>query len=92
MRKTNLITLFIASILISSPAVAGAPKAELIKAEPIQKTNLETVEKALHISLETLAIDTDFTLSVKNNSFAVQKQREISNKIAQVTSNQIAAD
>ncbi len=92
MRKTNRIITLIASFVISTSALAGAPKAELVKAEPAQKTNLAVVQESLTISLATLKLDTDFSLPVKNNSFAVRKQQQQRNKIVQVTSSEVAAD
>ncbi len=85
--KTNKLVALFATTLLSTVATAAVPKAELIKAEPVEKINLTNVaHNSLRVSLAPIKVD--FTQNTAENFLT--KQKEVTPKNQTVTLTKIS--
>ncbi len=85
--KTNKLVALFATTLLSTVATAAVPKAELIKAEPVEKINLtNAAHNSLRVSLAPIKVD--FTQNTAENFLT--KQKEVTPKNQTVTLTKIS--
>ena len=89
--KTNLVAVFFATTILSTVATAAVPKATLVKAEPVNRTQLTTAaDKNLKVSLTPAKIE--FAQQSVDSSFAKQKQTANQNKAVTLTTASLIAE
>ncbi|OUR76531.1 hypothetical protein A9Q75_16355 [Colwellia psychrerythraea] len=81
-KKTNLLIVLFATTLLSTVATAAVPKSALVKAEPINQTQLTT---AAHDSLKVSLAPTKIIFSQQSKDSAFAKQKQTANKNKSVT-------
>ncbi|WP_057832000.1 hypothetical protein [Colwellia sp. TT2012] len=90
-KKTNLLAVLFATTLLSTAATAALPKTVLIKAEPVNQTQLTS---AAHNSLKFLLtpVEISYTLQSTESGFAKQKHIANQNKSVTLTKTSLIAD
>jgi len=90
-KKTNLLVALFATTLLSTTATAAVPKSALVKAEPVNRTQLTTAaHKSLKVSLAPAKIV--FTQQSTDSGFAKQKQTANQNKSVTITNASLIAE
>lgn len=89
--KTNLVAVFFATTILSTIATAAVPKSALVKAEPVNRTQLTT---AAHKNLKASLIPAKivFAQQPADSSFAKQKQSANQNKSVTLTTASLIAE
>lgn len=89
--KTNLIAVLFATTILSTAATAAVPKSALVKAEPVNRTQLTTAaHKNLKVSLTPAKVV--FAQQSADSSFAKQKQTANQNKSITLTTASLIAE
>ena len=89
--KTNLVAVLFATTILSTVANAAVPKSTLVKAEPINRTQLTTAaHKNLKVSLTPAKIV--FASQSVDSGFAKQKQTANQNKSVTLTNASLIAE
>jgi len=90
-KKTNLLVVLFATTLLSTVATAAVPKSALVKAEPMNQTQLTiAAHDSLKISLAPAKII--FAQQSKDSAFAKQKQTANKNKSVTLTTASLIAE
>jgi hypothetical protein len=92
MKKTNAIISLVASLFVSASAIAAVPTMELVKAEPVQSTNLSLVQATLVNSMSELKVNPDYNESLKTHPITLMKKKANQRVIVNVASNEVIAD
>ncbi len=89
--KTNLVAVLLATSFLSTVAMAAVPKSTLVKAEPVNRTQLTTAaHKSLKVSLTPAKIV--FAQQSADSGFAEQKQTANQNKPVTLTTANLIAE
>ncbi|KGJ92979.1 hypothetical protein [Colwellia psychrerythraea] len=89
--KTNLVAVLLATSFLSTVATAAVPKSTLVKAEPVNRTQLTTAaHKNLKVSLTPAKIV--FAQQSADSGFAKQKQTANQNKPVTLTTANLIAE
>ena len=90
-KKTNLLVALFATTLLSTAATAALPKSALVKAEPINQTQLTSAaHNSLKLSLAPINIS--FTQQTTDSGLAKQKQMANQNKSVTLTKASLIAE
>ncbi|ALO35378.1 hypothetical protein CMT41_12080 [Colwellia sp. MT41] len=90
-KKTNLLAVLFATTLLSTAATAALPKTALIKAEPVNQTQLTSAaHNNLKFSLTPVTIN--YTIQSTDSGFAKQKHMANQNKSVILTKITLIAD
>ena len=90
-KKTNLLVALFATTLLSTAATASVPKSALVKAEPINQTQLTSAaHNSLKLSLAPINIS--FTQQTTDSGLAKQKQMANQNKSVTLTKASLIAE
>ncbi|MCJ8294880.1 MAG: hypothetical protein MJK15_10775 [Colwellia sp.] len=90
-KKTNLLVALFATTLLSTAATASVPKSALVKAEPINQTQLTSAaHNSLKLSLAPIKIS--FTQQTTDSGLAKQKQMANQNKSVTLTKASLIAE
>ena len=90
-KKTNLLVALFATTLLSTAATAAIPKSALVKAEPINQTQLTSAaHNSLKLSLAPIKIS--FTQQPTASGLAKQKQMANQNKSFTLTKASLIAE
>lgn len=90
-KKTNLLVALFATTLLSTAATAAIPKSALVKAEPINQTQLTSAaHNSLKLSLAPIKIS--FTQQTTDSALAKQKQMANQNKSVTLTKASLIAE
>ena len=90
-KKTNLLVALFATTLLSTAATAALPKSALVKAEPINQTQLTSAaHNSLKLSLAPIKIS--FTQQTTDSGLAKQKQMANQNKSVTLTKASLIAE
>ncbi len=90
-KKTNLLVALLATTLFSTVATAAVPKTALIKAEPINQTNMiQAAHSSIKVTLAPIKIT--YSQLSTNSEVAKQKQTASHNKSVTVAKTRLIAE
>lgn len=90
-KKTNLLVALFATTLLSTVATAAVPKSTLIKAEPVNQTQLTSAAHST-LKLSLAPVEINYTQQSTDSGLAKQKQSANQNKSVTLTKVSLIAD
>jgi len=90
-KKTNLLVALFATTLFSTVATATVPKTALVKAEPVNQTQLTTAAHR-NLKLSLTSVKVNYTQQTISSDFAKQKQTANQNKSVTLTKTSLIAE
>lgn len=80
--KTNLVAVFFATTILSTVATAAVPKSTLVKAEPVNRTQLTA---AAHKNLKGSLLPAKIVFAQQSEDLGFAKQKQTANQNKSVT-------
>ncbi|KGJ96138.1 hypothetical protein [Colwellia psychrerythraea] len=90
-KKTNLLVVLFATTLFSTVATAAVPKTALVKAEPVNQTQLTTAAHS-NLKLSFAPVKINYTQQTTGSGLAIQKQAAKQNQAVTLTKTRLMAE